>query len=323
MKIIRTLLLACILLMAASCAAPPPEEESAEDRKVMLGFAQLGFESGWRVGNTRDILDAADRAGIQIMYRNANMRQEEQIKAIRSFIAYQVDVISFSPIVESGWDIVLQEAKDAGIPVLLTDRLVDVEDETLYAGFVGSDFMEEGRMAGRFLLQKAEGMDKVRIVEITGTEGSTPMQDRYAGFREVLEGDGRFEIVASISGDFMRSKGKECMEGILGAYGDIDVLYAHNDAMTMGAIEAIEAAGLRPGEDIIIISVDGEQGAIDLLREGKINCVVECTPLIGDTVMELVKKLAAGEPIDRATYSEERAFTEFDEDLLSLPERGY
>ena len=301
-------------------------DEQGKESAVILGFSQLGSESGWRIGNSRDIIAAADRAGVRLTFENAEQKQENQINAIRSFIAYQVDVIAFSPIVEDGWTNVLTEAREAGIPVLCTDRLISGADADLIVGFVGSDFYEEGRRAGNFLLKKADRMegDPLRIVEIAGTEDSTPMRQRAIGFRDAIKGDPRFEIVESVSGDFLKSKGKECMQRILEERGhDIDVLYSHNDAMTLGAIEAIEAEGLTPGRDIIIITVDGEQGAIDLLKEGKINCVVECTPKIGDIIMSLSKKLAAGESVERYTYSAETVFTEFDENLQDIPPRGY
>ena len=258
------------------------------------------------------------------MFDNAQQKQENQIKAIRSFIAYQVDVIAFAPIVEQGWDTVLQEAKDAGIPVLLTDRLIVTEDPSLYVGYVGADFLAEGRRAGEFLVEKAdrEGLTDLKIVELSGTPSSSPMQQRGEAFRECIAGDPRFEIVETMSGDFLRSKGKECMQEMLERHERIDVLFSHNDAMTLGAIEAIEEAGLRPGEDVIIITVDGEQAAIDFLQEGKINCVVECTPMLGDIIMDLAKKLAAGEEIPRVTNPEERSFTEFDEDLMDIPPGG-
>ena len=321
-KRIGILLLAAALALAG-CAAAPQRE--GDEGALLLGFSQLGSESAWRLGNTRSVQEAAARAGVQLMYDNAEQKQEKQIKAIRSFIAYQVDVIAFAPIVEDGWDTVLREAKDAGIPVLTTDRMIHTEDESLYAGFIGSDFEAEGRKAGAFLIEKADrmGAERLNIAEISGTIDSTPMKQRGQGFRYALAGDERFEIIASVSGDFLRSKGKECMTQLLEEYEDIQVLYAHNDAMTLGAIEAIEQKGLKPGRDIIIITVDGEQAAIDLLRQGKVNCVVECTPMIGDTIMALAKKLAAGEPIARTTYSQERVFSEFDGDLDSLPERGY
>ena len=315
----------CLLCLAllSGCTQTRDVQTQTGSEEVLLGFSQLGSESGWRLGNTKDIQEAAERAGVQLMFDNAEQKQENQIDAIRSFIAYQVDVIAFAPIVEDGWDNVLKEAQAAGIPVLITDRRINTEDESLYVGFVGSDFLSEGLKAGEFLLEKTDTAEHVNIVEISGTLDSTPMRQRAAGFRSVLEGDERFTIIESISGDFLRSKGKECMQALLTRHSDIDVLYSHNDAMTFGAIEAIEEAGLIPGEDIVIITVDGEQEAIDLLKEGKINCVVECTPMIGDIIMELAKKLASGQPIPRDTYSVERSFSELDEDLDTLAPRGY
>jgi simple sugar transport system substrate-binding protein len=318
-KILIILILTAELL--AGCRQvdmPQPDADS-----ILLGFAQLGAESAWRRGNTESIKTAAQEAGVQLMFENAEQKQEKQISDIRSFIAYQVDVIAFAPIVEDGWDNVLMEAKAAGIPVLTTDRMVNTEQEGLIAGFIGSNFYEEGVKAGEFLLKKCEGMSEVRIVEISGTIDSTPMKQRAQGFRDVIAERDEFIIIETISGDFLRSKGKECMEYLLSQHDDSDVLYSHNDGMTLGAIEIIEARGLVPGKDIIIITVDGEQAAIDLLKQNKINCVVECTPLIGETIMELAKKLAAGETIAPITYSEERVFSEFDGDLNDLPEREY
>ena len=328
-----TLLLAAFLALAlllplGGCAprsAPADTAGDGGEDTVLLGFSQLGRESAWRMGNSRDIQEAAERAGVQLMYDNAQQEQENQIKAIRSFIAYQVDVIAFAPIVEQGWDTVLTEARDAGIPVLLTDRFIVTEDPSLYVGYVGADFLAEGRKAGAFLVEKAdrEGLEDLKIVELSGTLSSTPMQQRSSGFREMIAGDARFEILETVSGDFLRSKGKECMIALLERHERIDVLFSHNDSMTLGAIEAIEEAGLRPGEDIIIITVDGEQAAIDLLQQGKINCVVECTPMLGDIIMDLTKKLAAGEEIPRVTHPEEDVFCEFDADLMDIPPRGY
>ncbi len=315
----------CFLMALSGCAQKNAANEAdapAPEDTLLLGYAQLGSESGWRIGNSRSIQEAAKASGVQLMFINAEQKQEKQIKAIRSFIAYQVDVIAFSPIVEDGWDNVLKEAKDANIPVLLVDRNIKTSDESLYSGFVGSDFLQEGQRAGEFLIKRTAAMDSVNIVEITGTVDSTPMRQRSEGFRKALEESDKYHIVASVMGDFMRSKGKECMETLLQQYDDIDVLYSHNDQMTLGAIEAIEAAGLAPGKDIIIITVDGEQEAIDALKAGKINCVVECTPMLGETVIQLAKELARGKTIARCTYSQETTFTEYD-DLSALAPRGY
>ncbi len=322
-KLLLVALAVCFGMLLASCTPIRPADEPSADTGILLGFSQLGSESGWRLANTKDIQDAARRAGVQLMFENAEQKQENQIKAIRSFIAYQVDVIAFAPNVEDGWDNVLSEARAAGIPVLITDRRINTADESLYAGFVGSDFLSEGMKAGTYLEEKVKDAEHVNIVEISGTIDSTPMRQRAEGFRKVLGDDERFTIIESISGDFLRSMGKDCMEGLLARHDDIDVLYSHNDEMTFGAIEAIEEAGLRPGKDIVIITVDGEQGAIDLLKQGKINCVVECAPMIGDVIIALAQKLAAGETIPRETYSVESVFTEFDENLDALPPRGY
>ena len=272
-----------------------------------------------------DTVEAAERHGVSLMMLNAYQKQEKQIDAIRSFISYRVDVISFAPIVEDGWDTVLTEAKAAGIPVILVDRLITTQDESLYACFVGADFIKEGRSAGEFLIKKADAMgaEHLNIVEITGTEDSTPQRQRHQGFHETIEGDERFTVLESISGDILVSKGEECMRYLLDKDGeDIDVLYSHNDGMTLGAIDAIREYGLAPGSDIIIITVDGEQAAIDLLKAGEINCVVECTPNLGDSVMELAKKLAAGETVPKMSHPDEDVFTEFD-DLSDLAPRGY
>ncbi len=319
-------LILCICLLLSGCGAKlAGEGERTEEQSLLLGFSQLGWESAWRLANTESIKSAAEKAGVSLMYENAEQKQERQIKAIREFIAYQVDVIAFSPIVETGWDNVLQEAKDAGIPVLTTDRMIQTADENLWAGYVGSDFYQEGVSAGSFLLEKAEreGLGELNIVELSGTLDSSPMLQRAAGFRDTIAANPGLRVIDSMSGDFFRPKGRECMQVLMDKYDKIDVLYSHNDAMALGAIEVMEEAGLVPGEDVIIITVDGEQAAIDLLKEGKINCVVECKPDIGEMVMELAKQLAAGEEIPRITFSEEAVFTEFDENLDAIAPRGY
>lgn len=325
MKRFALLMMALILLLCGCSAGQKPEERTDEAQNLLLGFSQLGWESAWRLANTESIKSAAEKAGVSLMYDNAEQKQERQIKAIREFIAYQVDVIAFSPIVETGWDNVLQEAKAAGIPVLTTDRMIQTEDESLYAGFVGSDFYQEGVYAGEFLIEKMrrEGLDDLNIVELSGTVGSSPMLQRAEGFRKAIAPHANLHIIDSMSGDFLRPKGRECMKVLLDKYAKIDVLFSHNDAMTLGAISAMEEAGIVPGRDIIIITVDGEQAAVDLLREGRVNCVVECKPDIGDAVMDLAKKLAAGEEIDRFTYSQDQVFTEFDDNLDAIAPRGY
>ena len=323
MKFLR--LVICLLLAALLCGCAPVEEK-VQPASLLVGYSQLGSESAFRLRNSQEMQDAAKRHGISLMFENANQKQEKQLEAIRSFIAYQVDVITVAPNVETGWDNVLTEAKNAGIPVVLVDRMVTTQDDSLYACYIGSDFVKQGEAAGEYLIRKANdlGMDRLNIVEISGTLDSTPMIERQSGFAQVISDDPRFTMLESVSGDFLLSKGRECMEYLIKKYGsEIDVLYSHNDSMTIGAIEVIENAGLVPGKDIIIITIDGEQAAIDLLKAGKVNCVIECTPYLGDLVMNAAKKLAAGETVDRLIHPDERIFSDYDTDLDTLAPRGY
>ena len=310
------------LLLIAGCAR---SSEQTEEPKLLLGFSQLGSESAWRIGNTRDIEQKAGEYGVSLMLENANQKQENQIAAIRRFIAYKVDVIAFSPIVEEGWDNVLMEAKNAGIPVILVDRDISTQNEELTACLIGADFYSEGVEAAKYLIRKADSMnmDQVNIVEITGTEDSTPMRQRQAGFMDTIKQDDRMKVMESVNGDFLKSRGAECMRSLLEKYGDkIDVVYSHNDEMTLGAIPEIEEAGYTPGKDMIIISIDGGQEAIDVLKEGRINCVVECTPMLGSKLMETALKLKEGQEVERLIHPEEMVFSDED-DLSKIGPRGY
>jgi ABC-type sugar transport system substrate-binding protein/ABC-type uncharacterized transport system ATPase subunit len=252
---------------------------------------------------TPSIKDEAERLGVELKFSDAQQKQENQIKAIRSFIAQQVDVIGVSPVVETGWETVFQEAKDAGIPLILVDRRAAVPED-LYVTYLGSDFIEEGRRAGKAMSDILGGEGK--IVELVGTVGSAPANDRYTGFREAIAEFPGMEIIASQSGDFTRAKGKEVMEAFLKSYGDeIDALYAHNDDMAIGAIQAIEEYGLKPGEDIKIVSIDAVRGAFEAMIEGKLNCTVECNPLLGPQFFELALQVVNGEEVAKWVPSEE------------------
>jgi len=304
-----------ILLLASGCAKQT--ETDTSQASVVVGFSQLGAESSWRIANTESMENAAKEAGFGLMMENANQKQEKQIDAIRSFIAYQVDVIVFSPIVENGWDNVLNEAKKAGIPVILMDRMIKTTDSSLYTAYVGADFYAEGRRAGEYLVRKADatGAEHLNIAEISGTIDSTPMRDRQRGFMDVIGEDPRFTVIDSISGDFLRSKGEECAAELLEKYGQdgIDVIYAHNDAMMLGVLDVLEKNGIKPGKDIILITVDGEKEAVDALKAGKINCVVQCTPKLGEAVMALVRDLKAGNEVPKEKHPEEGVFCDFDD----------
>ena len=290
---------------------------------ITMGFAQVGAESGWRTANTASIQESAAEAGIELQFSDAQQRQENQIRAIRSFIQQQVDVIAFSPVVETGWDPVLQEARRAQIPVILTDRSVDSTDTSLYATFLGSDFVLEGRQAGEWLVENLAGNTApVAVVQLEGTTGAAPAIDRAEGFAEAIASAPNIQVVATQTGDFTRSGGRQVMEAFLQSQPTIDVVYAHNDDMALGAIEAIEAAGLVPGQDITIISVDAVRDGMQALADGKINFIVECNPLLGPQLMELARQVVAGEQVPPRVVTEETTFTQ-EQAVEALPTRQY
>ena len=307
----------------SSGAESGSDSGSNDDGTITMGFAQVGAESGWRTANTKSIQETAEAEGVDLKFTDAQGKQENQIKAIRSFITQRVDVIAFSPVVESGWDTVLMEAKRANIPVILTDRAVDSTDTTLYKTFLGSDFVEEGKKAGQWLQQNVDASaGPVNIVELQGTTGSAPAIDRQEGFNEVIKSNPNYQVIASQTGDFTRSGGRQVMEAFLKAHPDIDVLYAHNDDMGLGAIEAIEAAGKVPGQDIKIITVDAVKDGMQALADGKINFIVECNPLLGPQLMDLVKKVKAGEEVPARVVTEETTF-DTAAAKAALPSRQY
>ena len=319
-------MLAGVVLVAsalAGCGGDADAGIDPGDSKITMGFSQVGSESGWRTANTKSVQEAAAAAGIELKFSNAEQKQEIQIAAMRGYIADRVDVIAFSPVVESGWDTVLQEAKDAGIPVILTDRAIDSTDRTLYRTFLGSDFVEEGRKAGEWLVNEYRGQpEPVIIVESQGTTGSAPANHRKSGFADVIRAEPKFKVVASRDGEFTRVKGERVMREFLRAHPDIDVLYAHNDEMGLGAIKAIEAAGRRPGTDIKIITVDAVRDGMTALIAGKINFIVECSPLLGPQLMDLARKVIAGESVPARVVTEETTFTA-EQARVALPDRQY
>ncbi|MBN1992840.1 MAG: ABC transporter substrate-binding protein [Anaerolineae bacterium] len=321
------IILSLIVFTITGCSAqstPEPTKEPDNGKKtyesLVVGYAQIGDESEWRTANTVSIKEEAERLGVELRFSDAQQKQENQIKAIRAFIAQQVDVIGVSPVVETGWESVFQEAKDAGIPIILVDRRAAVPED-LYTTYIGSDFTEEGKNAARVMVDLLDG--KGRIVELVGTVDSAPANDRYKGFREVLKDYPEMKIIASESGDFTRAKGKEVMEAFLNKYGnDIDALYAHNDDMAIGAIQAIEEYGLKPGVDIKIVSIDAVGDAFRAMIEGKLNATVECNPLLGPEFFELVLKVVNDEPVPKWIPSEESIFFP-DNAAEILPTRKY
>lgn len=322
-KIIHHFLIYLLILSLVACGPAPSSSTPTQlpagkktYKNLVVGFAQVGAESEWRTGNTKSIQEAAENLGVELKFVDGLQEQENQIKAIRTFIAQQVDVIGVSPIVETGWESVFQEARDAGIPVILVDRRANVPEE-LYATHLGSDFVEEGRKAARVMVKLLNG--KGNIVELTGTKGSAPAIDRYNGFREILKDYPDMKIIASENGDFTRARGREVMAELLKKYGgQINALYAHNDDMAFGAIKSIEEYGLKPGQDIKIVSIDAIREAFQAMIDGKLNATVECNLLLGPKFFELALQVANGEKVPKWIPSEESIFYPEDAEKLLL-----
>ena len=301
-----------IALTAAGCSSSTDAGGSGDgggDETITVGFAQTGSESGWRSANTESMKTAfSEENGFDLIFNAADNDPAAQIAAVRDFINQGVDAIVIAPIVEDGWDDVLQEAADAGIPVVLEDRTVTAPDD-LYASWVGLDFRKEGVTAGTWAAENF-GDTPTNMVVLEGTTGSAPANERAAGFDEAIEGTD-IEKIDSQTGDFTRDGGKKVMEGFLQKYGvdGIDLVYAHNDDMALGAIEAIEAAGAVPGEDIKIISIDAVKDGMLALIDGKINFIVECNPLLGELAAGIVEDVLAGESVDKEYYVTDLSFT--------------
>lgn len=302
MKKLLAVTLALVMILSASSALA-----------ITVGFSQVGAESDWRVANTNNVIASLKAAGYEVVYDDAQQKQENQAKALRNFITQGVDYIVFTAVVTTGWDEVLQEVIDAEIPLILIDRFPETElGDDYYTTFMGSDFPEEGRRAGQWIVEymKSVGRDKedINIVELEGTTGSDAATGRYEGIRSYLKDYPNFKIVASQTGNFTRAEGQPVMESFLKSQSDIDVLWAHNDDMALGAIDAIKAAGKKPGEDIIIVSADAVKAAFDAIVAGELNCSIECSPLLGAQVVEVIQKLEKGEKPDKRTVTIEYAY---------------
>ena len=268
--------LALLLAAAAGLACADPAHAQ---KKLVVGFSQIGSESGWRAAETKVSKIEAEKRGVDLRISDAQQKQENQIKAIRSFIAQGVDAVFLAPVVATGWDSVLKEAKDANIPVVLLDRTIDAKDASLYLTAVTSDTVHEGRVAGEWLVKQTGG--KCAVVELQGTVGSSPAINRKKGFDEAIAKSEGVKIVRTQSGDFTRAKGKEVMESFIKAENggkNICAMYAHNDDMAIGGIQAIKEAGLKPGKDILVVSIDAVPDIFKAMEAGEANATVELTP---------------------------------------------
>ncbi|ENY99229.1 hypothetical protein HMPREF1093_00439 [Hungatella hathewayi 12489931] len=299
------------------------EQYKKKDRNtIQVGYSQVGTESAWRLANTESIKSAAREAGISLHFEDADQQQERQIEAIRTFIREEVDVIVLSPVVDSGWDEVLTEAREAGIPVLLSDRRIETEDDGLYLTYIGADFMEEGRRAMRWIAANVKTEHgAVKIMELQGTLGASPTVERKRGFEEQMAGNPGYRIAGnpgyriaySESGDFTYEGGRRIIEDYIENYPwDIDVIYAHNDDMALGAVNALEEHGIHAGSDVVIVSVDGTKDAFQAMIDGKLNCAVECNPLLGPQLMKAVQDLMEGKELPLRIITEEKVYDQTD-----------
>jgi len=294
---------------AAKTDGAPATGGKAEGKSLTIGFAQVGAESGWRTAETGSVKDEATRRGIKLMFADGHGKQEDQIKAIHTFIAQKVDGIILAPVVVTGFEPVLKEAKDAGIPVVLSDRAVTVKDDSLYATLVGSDFVEEGRRCADFLAKKMNG--KGNIAEIEGNIGSAPQLERKKGFEAEIAKYPGIKITKDAEGKFELAKGKEVMEAFLKSDAkSINAVFAHNDDMALGAIQAIEEAGLKPGKDILIASIDGEKTMVQAVADGKANFCVECKALLGPGLFDAMNDAIAKKKLPKKTVMQDDQFDE-------------
>lgn len=320
----KSLALFTLLALLGSCTDGARDHQAGRGPQWVLGFSQLVDDVSWNIANTESIRKAALDGGIDLRLEHAHRSQEKQVASLRSFVSQRVNVIAFSPFVETGYEAVLREIRSAGIPVILLDRAIEVSDDSLYVSLIGSDFVEEGRQAGRWLLEHTGDVtSEIDIVELQGTVGSTPANDRKQGFAEVISADPRYRIIRSQSGDFDRTRSRAIMATFLRAEGRrIRVLFAHSDSMALGGIEAIEEAGFKPGSDILVISIEGSRAGLEAIVAGKLNVGVECSPLLGPQLISLVKDLAAGKPVPRRVIPKESLFTR-ENAAAELPNRAY
>ena len=320
-KIVSALLTAT---MVCGMSVVPAVGVAAADDTITVGFSQVGAESDWRTANTESMKSTfSEENGYELIFDDAQQKQENQLTAIRNFIQQDVDYIVLAPVTETGWDTVLKEAKDADIPVIIVDRMIDVSDDSLYTAWVGSNFKLEGQKAmawlDAYLEAKGRGDEEINLVDIQGTIGASAQIGRTQGFDDAVEAHDNWTTLAQQSGEFTQAKGQEVMESMLKQYDNINVVYCENDNEAFGAIDAIEAAGktVGPDGDILVMSFDTTNAGLTDTLSGKIICDTECNPLHGPRVEEIIKKLEDGKDVDKKAYVEEEMFA-YDDTVKSV-----
>ena len=296
-------------VMAGVAVADTPPLEAKDTYRV--GFAQMESNNPWRIAETKSFHDTAESCGWELIATDAAGSAAKQVADVDSMIAQGIDVLFLPPREEKPLIPAVMKARAAGIPTFLVDRSVDpnvAKAGEQYVAFLGSDFVDQGRRVAEWLIENFEG-ERGIIVELEGTTGSSPANDRRTGFDDRIAQDGRFEIVASQTGDFSRDLGRQVMETLLQAHPDVNVVYAHNDEMAIGAIQALELAGRSPGEDVLIVSIDGTRDALQAIIDGKMGVTVESSPFFGPLACDVMQRYAAGESIPGWVKVEDRIFT--------------
>ena len=318
-KIVSALLTAT---MVCGMSVVPAVGVAAADDTITVGFSQVGAESDWRTANTESMKSTfSEENGYELIFDDAQQKQENQLTAIRNFIQQEVDYIVLAPVTETGWDTVLQEAKDGGIPVIIVDRMVDVSDDSLYTAWVGSNFKLEGQKAmawlDAYLEAKGRGDEEINLVDIQGTIGASAQIGRTEGFDEAVEAHDNWNTIAQQSGEFTQAKGQEVMESFLKSYPDIDVVICENDNEAFGAMDAMKAAGISYGVDgdVILISFDACTAGLEYVMSGDINADFECNPLAAPFVEDVIQQLESGSTPDKEVYMVEHWYV--NEDILS------
>ena len=321
MKKINLLLLIGLCLMLAGCKQETPKENHSE---ITIGFAQAGIESNWRKIQSKSIKEELEKQNYQVMSRNSFSDPKQQYQDVMTFIAYQVDLIILSPIEEFGWEPVLEEAKKANIPVIIVDRNIATNRSDLFLTHIGSSFKAQGGRAGLYVTNHYQKIEKeaINVFEIKGVENSSPTRLRHDGFAETVGRDPRIQITQTITGDFIRLKAKEKFSEAIeaGKLNNIDVIYSHNDEMTLGALDALDEYQLE--NKFVVVSIDAQKEMIDLLKQRKVNCVVECNPFMGELVANTVKRYFDNKTISEDIYVSDTVFSD-QNSLSAIPPRNY
>ena len=354
MKKLLLCLVAVSVLVMVGCSGKKPKADPNDitrgmDRKIVMGYSQIGAESEWRTACTNSVKAAAAEWNIELIFSDAQQKQENQLQAIRSFIQQKVDIIAFTPVVETGWEAILKECLDAGIPTICVDRSIQGSDrqaanpgdkndpDNWFTAFIGSDMEQEGNRAAQWMVKNVPnllpGKTVYNIAELQDTVGSSAQTGRFKGFRDILgipaanatgaSADGKFNIILSQTGNFTRAEGKQVMEAFMKSDGaNINVLFAHNDDMAIGAIQAIQEAGRVPGKDIIIIGIDAVKGAFEAMIAGTMNASIECNPLLGPQVMDTAVKLLTNQTVPKWVVSQESDYDQTNA-AAAFPSRQY